>query len=60
MQNIPTNPETGFKVMVQGVADYQLEAVPISCEDFGVMICICSEEGAIYITKDQAKAFFDL
>ena len=60
MQDIPITPETGFKVMAQGVVDYQLEAIPISCEDFGTMICICSEEGAIYITRDQAKAFFNL
>lgn len=50
-----------FTAMTQGIVeDYNTNVIPIETDDYGTMMCICSEEGAIYITKDQAIKFFNL
>lgn len=49
---------TKFKAMAQGKADYEVEVIPVSDGKHGTMMCVCTEEGAIYITKEQAKGFF--
>lgn len=60
--SIPEHKHGTCRVMMQGEFDSVLEALPIGKEDdeYGTMLTIASNEGAIYVTKDQAKAFFDL
>lgn len=47
-----------FKAMTQGKCDYETEVIPVGSEEYGVMMCICSEEGVLYITREQAAKFF--
>lgn len=49
-----------FIAMSQGRVDFGTEVIPIQGEEHGCMMCVCSEEAAIYITKEQAKLFWDL
>lgn len=50
------------RVMAQGATDYTLEAFAIGgeSEEHGRMLTIGAQEGAIYVTKEHAKAFFGL
>ena len=47
-----------FKAMAQGKCDYSVDVMPIPSKEYGTMMCVCSEEAAIYITKEQAAKFF--
>jgi len=47
-----------FKAMAQGKADYEVDVISIDDKERGTMMCVCSEEAAIYITKEQAAKFF--
>ena len=47
-----------FTAMAQGEADYSVDVIPVECAEYGILMCICSEEAAIYITKEQAAKFF--
>jgi hypothetical protein len=48
-----------FKAMAQGRVDYSVDVIPVESNgNFGTMMGICTEEGAVYITKQQAKEFF--
>ena len=50
-----------FKALAQGKSDYEVEVIPIKSNGrFGTMMCVCADEGAIYVTKQQAKEFFGL
>lgn len=49
-----------FRVMAQGRFDYTIPVMSMSTPQFGQMLTIMAEEGAIYVTRDQAKAFFGL
>lgn len=49
-----------FLVMAQDVHDYSIEAFCLDSEEYGKMLCIAATEEAIYITREQAKAFFGL
>lgn len=46
--------------MVQGRCDYSIDAIPVNGKLYGTLMCICADEGAIYVTKEQAKEFFGL
>ncbi len=64
-ENLPSIPQAkgdSFIAIAQGACDYSVEVIPVGREDekFGQMMCLCTQEGAIYITKEQAKAFFGL
>lgn len=48
-----------FRAMAQGEVDYTVEVVAIANRKETPMT-ICAQEGAIYITKAQAMAFFGL
>lgn len=58
--DVSPKPYDAFLVMVQGKYDYTLEAFCIYSKEYGRMMVIGSEEGAIYVTREQAKAFFGL
>lgn len=47
-------------VMAQGRFDYELPAIRINSEKHGDMLTIMAEEGAIYVTKEQAMKFWGL
>lgn len=47
-----------FKAMAQGKFDYSVNVIPITSPKHGTMMCVCSDEAAIYITKEQAAKFF--
>ena len=49
-----------FQVMAQGQHDYELPAFPINTPNHGTCLVIGAQEGAIYLTKAQAMAFFNL
>jgi hypothetical protein len=49
-----------FWVMAQGLIDYVLPAFEINHEKHGPMLVIATEEAALYLTREQAKAFFHL
>lgn len=49
-----------FLAMAQGKNDYSVHAFPTTSKEFGTMITLGAEEGAIYITKAQAMEFFGL
>lgn len=51
-----------FQAMAQGKVDYTLPVFPIGKEndEFGTMMVIGADEGAIYITREQAMKFFGL
>lgn len=49
-----------FKAMGQGVVDFTTDAFPIKSTEYGTMITIDTSDGAIYITKAHAMAFFGL
>jgi hypothetical protein len=60
-EHLPTKFNEPFKAMAQGICDYSVDVIPLKGKDeFGTMMCVCAEEGAIYITKEQAKIFFGL
>lgn len=50
---LPTEPYGSFLANAQGAGDYQVEVVKVNNK-----MTICAEEGAIYITKEQAAKFF--
>jgi hypothetical protein len=47
-----------FKAMAQGKADYSVDVMPVKSTEYGTLMCVCSDEAAIYITKEQAAKFF--
>lgn len=47
-----------FQAMAQGKSDYSVDVMPIGSKEYGTMMCVCSEEAAIYITREQAAKFF--
>jgi hypothetical protein len=49
-----------FWAMAQGKADYVVPAFEVYHEKHGSMLAISTEEGAVYITREQAKVFFHL
>ncbi len=49
-----------FKAMAQGEVDYSVDVFPIESTEFGSMMTIGAQEGAIYITKEQAMQFWNL
>lgn len=57
----PTPPYQSFQAMAQGaMVDGSVEVFPINSNNHGTMMCIGTEFGPVYITKEQAKTFFDL
>jgi len=62
--SVPTGTPEGelqpFMAMAQGAVDYAVEVVPIKSENYGDLMTVIATEEAIYITKDQAKRFFNL
>lgn len=53
LSELPTEPYGSFLANAQGGGDYQVEVVKVNDK-----MTICAEEGAIYITKEQAAKFF--
>ena len=49
-----------FMALAQGKCDYVLEVRHTKPERYGDMMTICATEEAVYITKQQAMAFFGL
>ena len=59
--DLSTNKFGDFLVMCQGEHDYSTLAFRIDGNpEYGTMLCIGAQEGAIYVTREQAKAFFGL
>jgi len=56
MNTIPFEP---FIAFAQGQTDYTVDVIRAHTED-GDMMAICTPDGAIYISKSQAMAFFGL
>ena len=48
-----------FLVQAQGRCDFMVDVIPITT-DQGRSMVICAKEGAIYVSREQAKAFFGL
>ena len=53
LSELSTEPYGSFLANAQGAGDYQVEVVKVNDK-----MTICAEEGAIYITKEQAAKFF--
>lgn len=49
-----------FTAMAQGHTDYNVDVIAIDSRNYGMLMTICATEEAVYITKEQAMAFFDL
>ncbi len=58
-QTLPKDAYAPFLAMAQGEHDYLVEVFPIGTEEFGILMTIGAEEGAIYITREQARIFFN-
>lgn len=55
---VPTEVHGSFRCLAQGVGDYSLEVMAGDTKDYGVMMIIGASEEAVYISKQQAAAFF--
>lgn len=53
--DLPEKPYLPFFAMAQGKTDYAVEAINING-----MLTLCATEEAVYVTKQQAMAFFGL
>lgn len=60
MHTIPNSINDEFKAMAQGTTDYVIDVIHTNSEKYGDLMTICATEEAIYITKEQAMAFFGL
>lgn len=49
-----------FKAMAQGLCDYTVDVFPIESQEYGTLMTIGAQEGAIYVTKAQEMAFWGL
>jgi hypothetical protein len=58
-QKISPEPYADFWCDAQGMVDFIVPAFSVNLKD-GKCLVIASEEGAIYLTKEQAMAFYDL
>lgn len=59
MNEIPKK-HSEFNALAQGQVDYTIPVIPIKLKEHGLVMCIATPEAAIYVTKEQAKAFFGL
>lgn len=59
-QTQPRFPFLSFKALAQGEVDYAVDVIHTRLPGQGDRMTICAQEGAIYITREQAKAFFGL
>lgn len=57
---IPQEPYGEFKVIkhTQIYTNSELLAFSVRLQYIGQVLCIASESGAIYLSRDQARAFF--
>ena len=60
LHSTPTKEHEEFKAVCQGEVDWTVQVVHGNMKDLGHCMVIGTEEGAIYITKEQAKIFFGL
>jgi hypothetical protein len=60
LTGIPEGELQPFMAMAQGVVDYAVEVVPMKSEQYGDLMAVIATAEAVYITKDQAKRFFNL
>ncbi len=49
-----------FTALAQGKTDYTVQVIHTNPESYGDLMTICATEEAVYITREQAKAFFGL
>jgi hypothetical protein len=49
-----------FMAMAQGEVDYAVKVIPMKSEQYGDLMVVMATEEAVYVTKDQAKRFFNL
>jgi hypothetical protein len=49
-----------FLAIAQGIADGIVPVFAIESENFDTLMTIGTEDGYIYITKEQARVFFGL
>lgn len=59
MYEIP-NKHSEFNIICQGSVDFALPVIPVNLKEYGIVMCVVTKEGALYITKEQAKEFFGL
>lgn len=58
-ETVPGEPYGDFWAMAQGACDYLEKVICIDGDArWGKLMTICTPEAAIYITREQAKAFF--
>lgn len=57
---VSDDPKAGFRALAQGRADYTIPVVCSSIEGYGDLMTICATEEVIYVSKEQAMAFFGL
>ena len=60
MHTIPSSENGEFKAMAQGRCDYVVAVIHTNADKFGDMMTICATDEAVYITREQAVAFFGL
>lgn len=58
--DLPDAPYTEFWLMAQGETDYVVGAFNVGDKIHGDMLVIATEEGVIYVTKEQAMQYFNL
>lgn len=56
--DLPNDQYGEFWLMAQGETDYVVPAFPIYVPGYGTMLTIGTSEAAIYVTREQAMAFF--
>lgn len=56
--DLPETSYSQFKAMAQGQVDYETDVMCLNTSDYGKLMCICTEDAAVYITREQAKKFF--
>jgi len=58
--DLPDTLHGDFWVMGQGICDFVTDAFPIGGSQYGTLLTINTSDGAIYVSKAQAMAFFGL
>lgn len=60
LHSLPTKENEQFMAVCQGVTDWAVQVAPGNMHGLGQCMVVCTEDAAIYITKEQARIFFGL
>lgn len=57
---LPTDKHERFYADWQGANDGLKEVFPVYLKGTGTVMCVNTSDGYVYITREQARLFFDL